>query len=397
MQDAPTQKNSRNVWLLAGSQALFGSGQAIIATVAALVGFTLADNKLLATLPVSVMFITVMVTAVPASLLMGRIGRRPGFLIGNGIAFAGSVLGYLSILQASFWLFTVASAFLGMSAAFAQLLRFAAAEAAAPGKEARAISLVLAGGVVAALIGPTLAAWSRDLLLPAVFAGTYVVMAALAVGGVAVMWFVDLPPPTAAVRAAAQRPLADIARTPAFIVAALSAMLGYGTMNLVMTATPLAMAGSHSFTDTALVIQWHVLGMFAPSFVTGSLIKRFGVLNVIAVGAGLAAAGVAANMAGGGFWNFWIGLVLVGLGWNFMFVGGTTLLTTVPSPAERPRTQALNDFLVWGTVATASLGSGAVFNLLGWQAVNLLTLPALAMVLAGNVWLRRQQRPVTAI
>lgn len=396
MTDASPYKSSRNVWLLATAQALFVSGQAIIATIAALVGFSLAENKALATAPLSVMFIMVMVTAVPASLVMGRIGRRYGLIIGNAIGVAGAVVAYFAVLQSSFWLFTGASALFGMASAFSQLLRFAAAEAAPEGKQARAISLVLAGGVVAALIGPTLAAWSRDLLLPAVFAGTYVVMAVLATLGAVVMWFVDLPPLSAAERAMKQRPLPEIALTPEFIVAALSAMLGYGAMNLVMTATPLAMAGSHTFTDTALVIQWHVLGMFAPSFFTGSLIKRFGVLNVILAGVVLAAGAVIVNLSGDGFWHFWVALVLVGVGWNFMFVGGTTLLTAVPNAAERPRTQALNDFLVWGTVAAASVGSGAVFDVFGWEAVNMMILPALAVVLAGNLWLRRHRRAATA-
>ncbi len=386
----------RNVWLLAIAQALFGSGQTIILTVTALIGATLAENKALATLPLSMQFIMVMVAAGPASMLMARMGRRGGFLVGLGFSFCASVLGAVAIWRTDFWLFMGASVLFGVAAAFAQQYRFAAAEAAPGARRARAISLVLAGGVAAAVIGPQLAAWSYDLLLPAVFAGSYLVMAGLALVAAAVIAFLELPAPSAVEMAQKRRPLSVIGRQPAFIVAVLSSMLGYASMSLVMTATPLAMSGSHTFGETAIVIQWHTLGMFAPSFVTGSLIARFGVLNMIMAGVVIAAGAVTVNLLGQSFWHFWAGLLMIGVAWNFMFVGGTTLLTQVPNVAERARTQGLNDVLVWGTVAMSSLGSGAAFHWLGWEAVNWLILPVVAVVAIANVWLRRHQGMTTA-
>ncbi len=388
-------KSAKNVGLLAACQALFMSGQGLLITIVALIGFGLAEVKVFATVPLAFQFVATALATIPASLLMRHVGRQLGFIIGLGVGMSGSGLGVYAIIDANFWLFCLASAFMGAGAAFGQLYRFAAADAASENYRSRAISLVLAGGVVAAFVGPSLAIWSRDLLAAAIFAGSYAAVAMLQLAAVVILLFLEVPKPPARVRRGSGRPLGEICRLPTFIVAVVSAMFGYAAMNLVMTSTPLAMAGgSHSFGDTAFVIQWHALGMFAPSFFTGALIRRVGVLNVIATGAVLAAAAVAVNLSGNGLWQFWMGLFLVGIAWNFMFIGGTSLLTTVPSQAEQAKTQALNDFMVFGMVAVSALSSGAVYSALGWSMVNLLVVPLILAVLASNLWIRTKGQAV---
>ncbi|MHA1564172.1 MAG: MFS transporter, partial [Alphaproteobacteria bacterium] len=331
-------KSAKNVGLLALCQALFMSGQGLLITIVALIGFSLADVKALATLPLTFQFVVLALTTIPASLLMRRLGRRCGFMIGLSIGMAGSLLGIYAILISDFWWFCAASSLLGSAGAFGQLYRFAAADAVQENYRSRAIGWVVAGGVVAAFVGPTLATWSRDLLAPAIFAGSYGVITILQLAGVLTLTFLDVPKPSIQLRGGRGRPLGEICREPVFIVAVLSGMFGFAVMNLVMTSTPLAMAGgSHTFGDTAFVIQWHALGMFAPSFFTGSIIKRFGTLNVIATGALLAGVAVTVNLSGETLWQFWLSLFLVGIGWNFMFIGATHLLTTVPSEAEKAK------------------------------------------------------------
>lgn len=388
-------KNAKNVALLAVCQALFMSGQGLLITMVALIGYSLADEKVFATVPLAFQFVALALTTIPASLLMRHVGRRLGFMVGLGVGMTGSGLGVYAIFSADFWVFCAASALLGAGAAFGQLYRFAAADAASEDYRSRAISLVLAGGVVAAFVGPNLAIWSRDLLAPAIFAGSYVAVAVLQLLAMLVLVFLDVPNPPARDQQGSERPLGEICRQPVFIVAVLSAMFGFAVMNLVMTSTPLAMAsGSHSFEDTAFVIQWHALGMFAPSFFTGAIIKRVGSLNVIAMGAMLAAAAVAVNLSGEGLRQFWMGLFLVGIAWNFMFIGATNLLTTVPNQAEKAKTQALNDFMVFGTVAVSALSSGAVHEALGWSMVNILIVPMILAVLAANLWIRTRGQAV---
>ncbi len=373
------------------------SGQTLLITVVALIGYSLASVKVLATLPLTFQFVAMALTTIPASLLMRRVGRRFGFMIGLAVGIAGSGLGAYAIVASSFWGFCGASMLMGAANAFGQLYRFAAADVASEGFRSRAISLVLAGGVVAAFVGPTLASWSQDLIAPALFAGSYLAIAGLQLATVLTLVFLDVPKPVAPSRDRAGRPLGVICRQPTFIVAVISGMFAYAVMNLVMTSTPLAMSGgSHTFEETAFVIQWHVLGMFAPSFFTGSLIKRVGTLNVIATGAALAALAVAVNLSGEALWQFWVALFLVGIGWNFMFIGATNLLTTVPDQTEQAKTQAMNDFIIFGTVAISSLSSGATYAALGWSAVNLLVLPMIITVFIANIWLRAKGEAVRA-
>lgn len=369
----------RNVMLLAACQALSQTGAVITITVSALTGHMLAENKALATMPFSFTFVMMMVATVPASLLMGRLGRRAGFTIGQCIGILGSAVATFAILDNDFVLFTIGSGLIGVHAAFWQYMRFAAADVASVDFKSRAISYVMAGGVVAAIVGPELAKASRPLFEPIMFAGTYAMIGVLSAVSIVLLNLLRVPSHAVRLAGMAGRRLTEIVRTPAFLVAVLSAMIGYGSMNLVMTATPLAMHAAHfGFADSAFVIEWHVLGMFVPGFFTGDLIRRFGVLRIIVLGCVLMMAAMVTNLAGQGFLNFLTGLVMLGMGWNFMFVGGTTLLTEVHAPSEKAKVQALNDFLVFATVGSASFSSGALQHSLGWQAVNLaIALPVL--------------------
>jgi len=383
----------RNVLVLATCQALSMSGQSIVLTVAALAGHMLAADKSLATLPLAAQFTATMLSTIPASLLMGRIGRRAGFTVGQTFGVTGAVLAAFAIYQASFVVFAIAAALLGVHNAFWQYYRFAAAEATSEEMRSRAISYVLTGGLVAAFIGPMLARATRDWLTPFTFAGSYAAIVGLSFLTILLLQFVRIPLPSKPKGGGSGRPLPEIVRQPAFVVAVLAAMFGYGTMTLVMTATPLAIiACGLPFNDAAFVIQWHLVGMFAPGFVTGHLIRRFGVLTVIMVGTLLNALCMAINLAGVNLVNFWLALLLLGVGWNFMFIGGTTLLTEAARPEERAKVQATNDFMVFTMVALASFSSGALQHLVGWQAVNAAVALPMLVAFAAAAWLLRVRR-----
>jgi MFS family permease len=387
----------RNVVLLALSLALAMSGVSIIGTVSPLVGHMLAVDKSLATVPLAMQMAFVMVSTFPASLLMRRVGRRAGFILGQFIGLTAGVICVTAIHQGSFVLFTVGSALFGSHNAFWQYYRFAAAETATAAFRSRAISLVMSGGVIAAILGPELAKLSRDLLAPFTFAGAYAVIGVLCVASVGLLAFINIPKPEAQELKDTGRPLAEIGRQPLFVVAVLSAMIGFAVMALVMTATPIAMmASGHEFDDAAFVIQWHLLGMFVPSFFTGHLIRRFGVLNIIFVGVLLNLACVGVNLSGVEVLQFWGGLVLLGFGWNFMFIGGTSLLTETYQPAERAKAQAFNDFFVFGLATVGSFSSGAMLNAFGWDAVNYAVIAPALVTSAAIVWLRLVHRPSAA-
>jgi MFS family permease len=387
----------RNVWLLAGCQALMNSGNSLLIATSALVGFQLAPDKSLATLPLALQFLTSMLTTVPASFLMKAIGRRAGFAVGTLIGLAGAALAAWGIVGQSFLYFCLAAALIGAFNGFGTYYRFAAADVASADYRSRAISYVMAGGVVAALVGPNLAHWTSAWFAAHEFAGSYLSLLGLYGLALAALAFVRIPRPSAAQAHAHGRPLAEIARQPAFIVALAGGALGFGVMALVMTATPLAMhQHAHPFAETAFVIEWHLLGMFAPSFFTGHLIRRFGVLRVMLAGAALNAVCVAINLAGTEVAHFWAALTLLGVGWNFLFVGATTLLTETYSEAEKAKAQALNDFLVFSAITAASLSAGALQHLLGWRAVNLGVLPLIGVILVALLWLRRARRTAEA-
>lgn len=378
----------RNVLLLAGCQALMMTGNSLLVTTTALVGFELADDKSLATLPFAVQLFATMVTTIPASLLMKRIGRRKGFLVGILLALAGAGVATLAILQHRFVLFILGVSLIGSFNGFGNYYRFAAADTATEAWRSRAISYVMAGGIVAAIAGPNLARFTVDLIPAKEYAGSLASMMALYLVSAVLLAFVRIPP-LPGEEHGATRTMSEIARQPLFIVALTAAAVGYGSMMLVMTATPLAMhTYAYSFADTAFVIQWHVLGMFAPSFVTGYLISRFGVLNIMITGVLMNLACVLTNLLGTSVVHFWIALFLLGAGWNFMFIGATSLLPSTYAPAEKAKTQALNDFTVFSIVTLASLSSGALLHFLGWRAVNVAMLPLLMLAMAVILWQR---------
>jgi MFS family permease len=383
-----------NVALLALCQALMMSVQGMGIATTPLAGYALLGaDKTLATVPLVLVHIGLMATTIPASLLMGWIGRRGGFSVG---ATAGMVAGAVStwaIFEQSFLLLCLGAFFQGAAAAFAWYFRFAAADTADAAFRPKAISLVLAGGVIAGFAGPELSKWSKDLLAPVTFAGIYAMFIVLSGLMLLVVQGLRIPRLTAAERKEGGRPMAEIARQPAYVIAVVSSMLGYGVMTLVMSATPLAMLDcGFGFNDSATVIQAHIVAMFLPSFFTGYLIARFGVLNIIAVGAVLQLVCAAVNLTGIEFGHFLIANILVGLGWNFTFIGGSTLLTTTYRPAERAKAQASHDFIVYATTATAAGLSGLLHASVGWMVVNVAAMPMTAIMLAAVLWLASYQR-----
>lgn len=366
------------------------TAMSLMITTSALVGYALAVDKKLATLPLAFQFFGMMCSTFPASMLMRKIGRRGGFYVGLSVGIIGAAIATFGITRESFWLFTVGLFLIGIFSAFGQYYRFAAADVADASFKSRAISLVMAGGVVAAFSGPNLARFSKDLLVGVEFAGAYLTVIVIFTVSMFVLSFVRVPKPSVEETSGKGRALAVIARQPRFLVAVLGATVGYGAMNILMTSTPLAMQGfGHAFADTAFVIQWHVFGMFAPAFVTGSLIKRFGVLNIMATGAVLLLICIAIGIPSTSVFGLWASLVLLGVGWNFLFVGGTTLLTDCYFPNEKARTQGLNELIVFGTVSITALLSGVLYNLFGWKTTNLLVIPFVVLVLLAIFWLKR--------
>jgi MFS family permease len=360
----------------------------LIAAVGSLAGYALATNKALATLPSTMSVIGTALSTVPASLLMKRVGRRLGFMVGALCAMAGGLISVAAMAHGDFWLLTAAALLLGVSVAFAQQYRFAAAETSLPEFRSRAISFVLAGGLAAAFMGPMLARGTVQLF-DTTYLGSYLCVPVLGLLTTALLVDLRMPPPAEeAVRIGGPaRPITEIVRQPIFIVAVLAQMMGQGVMNLLMTGTPLAMmANHHTFADTAFVIQWHVVGMFLPGFFTGTLVQRWGERIVIVLGIALNLLAVAAASLDVGVHNFWVAMTLNGIGWNFMFVAGSTLVTKAYAPAERSRTQAANDFLVFGTAALTSLSSGQLLHHRGWQVVLATALVMLLAALAGSLW-----------
>jgi Major Facilitator Superfamily len=313
-----------------------------------------------------------------------------GLITMNGLV--GYTLGAWALWMHSFVLYCAATAVIGVYNAIGLQYRFAAAEVSAPADKAKAISLVLAGGIVGGILGPESTRLSRDWFATP-FLGSFVVLALYALVALAVQSRVRVPPPMLEGDSKDGRPLSVILRQPVFIVAALSGGLGYGLMNLLMTATPIAMQlCSHPFSATAFVIEWHVVGMFAPGFFTGSLIKRFGVLHVILAGLASMAAAVGIALNGVSVAHFLVALTLVGIGWNFMYTGGTTLLTEAYRPVEKARTQGINDFIVFATMAISSVTSGALVSTSGWETMNRAVLPLLAVIATGVLWLAHLRR-----
>lgn len=381
----------RTVLMLAGAQALFQTSSVMVMTVSALVGFALAPSKALATLPIALMTLSTATMMIPAALVMRRWGRKPGFLLGTAAGVLAGLLAAAAIVVQAFWLFAAANMLVGVYQAFAQYYRFAAADAASAEFKSRAVSWVIAGGVVAAIAGPNLARVTESLG-KAPFAASFLALAALGLVAMALIARLQLGRDQAVQAGEPARSMADIMRQPVFITALSASAVGFAVMIMVMTATPLAMHHhGHGVGSASSVIQWHVLGMFVPSFFTGNLIRRFGVLPIIASGVALLGAHIAIALSGAAFLHFLSGLVLLGVGWNFMFIGGTTLLTEAYRPSERFKTQAAHDFVMFGAVTLASFSSGALLDAWGWFAVNLAALPFLALSALALAGYRRRR------
>ncbi|MFO1301353.1 MAG: MFS transporter [Burkholderiaceae bacterium] len=382
----------RNVVLLACSQAAMLTTIVMSMAVAAILGAALAPDKGLATLPIAAMVVGTAIASLPAAIIMRRHGRRPGFVIGASLGVAGSLLAAFALHRQSFALFVAGHLLLGSYQGFANYYRFAAVEAADAEDAGRAISWVVAGGVVAAFLGPQLGQWGRDWIAGDPFTGAYLAQAALAVLALAMISQLRLPP-VAAVHGGDARPLRAIVAQPALRASILGAAIGYAVMIMVMTATPLAMIGCGlPGTSVTPVIQWHVAGMFVPSFFTGSLIRSFGAPRVMQAGFVLLMGHVAIALSGVEFLHFLSALVLLGLGWNFAFIGGTALLTQAYRPSEQTRVQAVNEFVVFGLVALASLSAGWAYDRFGWVALNLAALPLLVVALTSALLVERRMR-----
>ena len=379
----------RTVTLLIVCQALCYTVTAVMVAVTALAGYHLAVDKSLATLPHAMQWLATMAMALPAAMLMRRLGRRNAFMFGALFGTVGALIAAFALFVEEFWWFVCATAFTGAFNSFAMHFRFAAAEAADVAWRSRAISFVVGVGIVAAFAGPELAKWTKDIFETRVFAGTFLSLAVIPLFLLLVLILVDFPEAAAERDAGAGRPIGRIARQPDYVVAVLAAMTGWGTMVLLMTATPIAMiVNGHSFADAAFVIQWHIFGMFAPSFVSGWLIIRFGVSNIMLCGLLLVAAAIGFGLSGITVTHFWLTNVCIGAGWNLLFVSGTTLLIDTYRLEEKSRAQGMNDFLVFGTVAAFSFTAGYLQSAFGWSMVNLAVIPWIIGVGGAVVWLK---------
>ncbi len=387
----------RNVGLLVAAQSLGGAAPPIIISLGGLVGQMLASTPSLATLPVSLYNVGLALSTIPAAMLMRRIGRRAAYVLGALLGVVSALIATVGIVRGSFELFCVGTAMAGFYGACVQSYRFAASDLVAPSQRAKVISRIMIGGLIAAVIGPQVVIWTRDAWPTAPFAGSFLGQAGLALLALPLLLMLRAPPAQEAAVEGTARPLMAIARSPRFIVAVSAGIVSYGLMAFIMTAAPMAMVGcGHTIGEAALGIQWHVLAMFAPSFFTGHLIARFGKIAITALGLVLIGASGAMAMAGLELLHFWGSLILLGVGWNFGFIGATAMVTEVYTAPERAKVQALNDFLVFGTVALASLGSGRLLDTSGWETINFLMLPLLAVVLLMLGWVAWRGRRVAA-
>lgn len=389
--------------VLAICQALFTSALSVDLTLTGLVGYTLAPDKALATLPFALITVASAVTAIAAAFLIERLGRRLAFCLGGLACTAGGLVSVWAIAHHDFVAFCAGTALVGVFQAFARFYRLAAADAAPAADKPRAISVVLTGGVVAAVCGPAIAAWSTDLMSPLPFAGSYAVVAAFGVATVLLLALVyrEPPPRPAAADAAAHlpaRPLREIVRQPVFLAAFANNGIGNAVMMFVMTATPIAaVACNHSITQGAQIIEWHLVGMYAPSFVSGWLLQRFGNPAMLMAGIALSALSSVIALASTALPAFYAALLCLGVGWNFMFVGGTTLLAGSYRDAERARTQAVAEFSTAVLTAFATLAAGQILHHYGWDAVNLAALPALAVALLITLSWQRRARALAPV
>ncbi len=383
----------KNLWLLAIAQGLFLTNNVVFIAINGLVGLTLAPVAWMATLPVMGYVVGGALSTGLVARSQQRWGRKVSFQLGLLVALLTVLLCAFALSIGSFWLLVTGTVVAGYYSANGQLYRFAAAELAPPSFREKAVSLVLAGGLIGAVIGPNLASYTRDTMTTP-FLGSYLSLAVVALVSMAVLAGIRFPAePAKAAGDSRGRPLREIVRQPIFIVATVGAALGYGVMNLLMAATPLAMdVCGMPFSDAALVLQWHVIGMFAPGFFTGHLIKRFGVLPIMGVGVVLNAVCIVVALSGQNLHQFLIGLFLLGVGWNFLFTGSTTLAMQAYRPEEKDRAQAAINFAVFATMAVTSFASGALVTTQGWTLLNIGSLLPVALTGAALVWLVQRQR-----
>ena len=384
----------RNALILSAAQALAGGNNTVIISTSAIIGAMLAPDKGLATLPITGMVMGMWLGTLPVGALARRFGRRAALQVGSLFGILSGFVSYSAVMQGNFWLLVVGTFCGGLYAAAHQSYRFAAADTASEKFRAKAVSWVMAGGIFAAVIGPQLVIFTKDLMSPYLFAASYIGQSVCALLAAIVLHFVRIPRPVQKAGAAPSRPLPEIMRNPRFVVAAACGMASYALMNMVMTSAPLAMVGcGHSVTDAALGIQWHVLAMYGPSFFTGSLINRFGAERITAIGLVLIGLTAAISISGTSVTLFWAALVTLGVGWNFSFIGATTMVTQCHRPNERNKVQAFNDFLVFGSMAVSSFSSGQMLAAFGWDVLNLMMLPFLAVAFALLIWQRFWSKP----
>lgn len=374
----------RTAVLLAAAQAIVGSAAPIAISLGALAGqYLLGPDKSLATAPVTGFNLGVALGALPAAALIRRLGHRGGFMTGTMFTALGGLIATLALFQASFWMFAVGLCVIGAGGAFVQQFRFAAADNAPPGYKPRAISFVLAGGIITAILGPQIVIYTRELLAPVMFAGSFASILPLAAIGALILSFLQISPRTGTFAETATgdaRPLAEIVTQPRFVAALFCTVGSYALMSFVMTGAPLAMVGCGlSEDDATLGISWHVMAMFGPSFFTGALIHRFGAERIVAFGLVLLVGCAAVALSGLALWQFWTALILLGLGWNFSFIGATAMVTATYRPSEKSKVQGFHDFVLFGSVAFSSLMSGAIYNAWGWTMLNWVVFPVVAL------------------
>ena len=395
MNDAamPHARAKRNVAVLSFMQAILGAQLPVYIILGGLAGQLLAEDKSLATLPIAFQMLAAMAAAGPMSLFMGRAGRKPGFFVGALCGAIGGVLATYAILSGSFLLLCVAHGFAGAYQTTHNLFRFAATDTASDAFKPRAISYVMAAGLVSAILGPEIVIRFGDLFAPVPFAGAYAMTVVVAAIGALAIPFLDLPKPKKRKKGDDGRPMREIFRNPAVPVAMLCAMVSYAVMTFVMTSTPLAIvACGFAGADAADVVRWHVLAMFAPSFFTGSLIVRLGHGWIIGIGLLLLGTCTAIALTGIELENFYAALICLGLGWNFGFIGSTSLLAANHRPEERAKVQGLNDVLVMGLVAAGALSSGKIMAIAGWDTVNISVLVPIALAMIALLFLSLRHR-----
>ncbi|WP_417553375.1 MFS transporter [Marinomonas fungiae] len=369
------------VWGLSLGQALLVTGNILLVSVTALIGQSLAPSFALATLPVALQFLGLMGVTLPAALLMGWLGRKKGFLIGNLIGVAGALLAFYAVQHNLFPLFCLSTFLLGMAIGVGQQYRFAATENAPADKAPQAISMIMGAGVVAAVLGPNMAIWFEDWAATK-YLGAFAALILLYLFNTVLIALLPLRAPTAQEKSGKPKSYGELLKNPSLSGAIIAGSIGYAVMVLVMTATPLAMqACGFDFGSTANIIQWHVLGMFLPSFFTGRLIARYGTYRIIQLGCLLLLGCVMLNQFGISYWHFFSALVLLGVGWNFTFIGATALLTKSYEPADKARVQGINDLIVFSSAAAASLLSGYWHSIFGWEILNLLMIPAILLAM----------------